>query len=128
MLAILRSLMDAARLHCPNCRSRWPRTRWISLGPRCESCGIRVDRGESDYFLGSYTINLFVALVAAAAIAVAAVWLPGRGLLIYGLVLPILTALTIGFYPVSRLLWLAVDLVLRPARPSDFAEPSTESR
>jgi len=87
-----------------------------------------LDRGENDYFLGSYTINLFVALVAAAAIAVAAVLLPGHGLLIYGLVLPVLTLLTIAFYPLSRLLWLAVDLALRPARPSDFAEIAETKR
>lgn len=97
------------------------------LDPRCASCRLRIDRGESDYFLGSYTLNLFFALIAAAAIAVAAVLLPGRGALIYLLVLPVLTAITIWLHPVSRLAWLALDLLLRPARPGDFTEDAAEA-
>jgi hypothetical protein len=26
----------------------------------------------------------------------------------------------IAFYPVSKLLWLAIDLTIRPAQPEDF--------
>jgi len=122
-LGVVRTLNRAVWLRCPLCGAPWRRTRWVTLSPRCESCGLRVDRGESDYFLGSYTINLFWSLMAAVGIAVAAALLPGWSLLIYGLVLPVLTALTIWLYPVSRLMWLAVDLLLRPMRPGDF-EPN----
>jgi hypothetical protein len=79
------------------------------------------------YFLGSYTINLFAGLIAAVGLAVAAGLWPRHSLLIYVLVLPILTAVAIWLYPVSRLAWLAVDLVLRPARPADFTGNATES-
>lgn len=96
----------------------------MRLEPQCSVCGIAIDRGERDYFLGAYAINLMWALTLAIGLAISAVLLPMPQLLLYALGLPLLAVLVIGAYPISRLLWLAVDLQFRPAGPKDFvAEP-----
>ena len=42
----------------------------------------------------------------------------------YGAPLAMILA-PIAFYPLSRLVWLAFDLALRPAVPNDLAPPSS---
>jgi uncharacterized protein (DUF983 family) len=121
---LLHSMWRAAGLRCPRCGKDWQRQRVILLSPRCVSCGLAIDRGESDYFLGSYTVNLVWSLMAAVSIAVAALAFPRSRLLVYGLGLLVLVALAIVLHPMSRLMWLAIDLQLRPATPRDLgSEP-----
>jgi Protein of unknown function (DUF983) len=88
---------------------------------RCPGCRLRLDRGESDYFLGAYTINLVAALALAVGIALLALghseWPPP---LLYGASIGAIVLFTLWFYPFSRLLWLAFDLTFRGTRASDF--------
>jgi len=112
----------AAGLRCPRCGAGWPRARLIRLAPRCGSCGLAIDRGERDYFLGSYTVNLVWSLMAAVGIAVASLAFPRSRSLVYGVGLTVLVAGAIVLHPLSRLMWLAMDLQLRPATPGDFGK------
>ena len=115
------SLVRAAALRCPNCGAGGLRSGWIGTVARCPNCRLRLDRGETDYFLGAYTLNLLGALVLAVGLAVLAVVRPTwpRPLL-YGAGLAAIVLFAFWFYPFSRLLWLAFDLSFRPARPADF--------
>lgn len=89
----------------------------MRMRPRCPSCGLELDRGESDYFYGAYLLNF----VAAEVVAVLA--------FVVGLVLTlptppwnVLTGITVALaviapvllYPTTKALWLAVDLLFRP--------------
>ena len=90
----------------------------------CPACGMRLDRGERDFFIGAYTINLIVAemLVFFGGIAVLRLtWpdVPWDGLM-YGLGALMVIA-PIVLYPFARQVWLATDLILRPSEPDDFA-------
>ena len=114
------ALWRAVRLRCPHCGTPWPRARVVTMAGRCPACRLRLDRGESDYFLGSYTVNLLWALIAAAGLAVASVMLPVPPLLIYALGIPLVAALAALLHPLSRLVWLAADLQFRPATSRDF--------
>ena len=114
----------ALRLRCPNCGKGRMFTRWVHMMPHCEVCRFRYDRGEHDYFIGAYTINVIAAeliVVIAFVIAMLATWpdVPWNtikwGLLGVVIPFPILT------YPFSKALWVAIDLIYRPADPSDFA-------
>lgn len=86
-------------------------------------CGIRLDRGEHDYFIGAYMVNLIaseILLAVGLLIVLLATWpTPPWDAIQYGgvalmIVMPLLT------YPFAELLWLAVDLVFRPLSPAEL--------
>lgn len=119
----------AARLHCPNCGGGGVFLRFGELRPDCPTCGLQLDRGESDYFLGAYLFNLVaVELLFAAMLATVVVltwpdppwdlvqW-GGAALMIVG---------AVGCYPFAKTLWLAFDLALRPVERSELPGPLDE--
>jgi uncharacterized protein (DUF983 family) len=119
----LRLFLRALGLCCPHCGARWNRAGVIDLAPRCDGCGFRLDRGETDAFLGSYVLSLFGALVLAAGLALASATVL-RGLprvALYAIALLAITAFALWFHPFGRLLWVATDLQFRPVRAQDFA-------
>jgi len=92
----------------------------------CPSCRLRFDRGEDDYFLGGFTVNFVGAELTIAGIGLAAIWsswpdVPWNAIK-YGLLLT-MTVVPIVSYPVAKMLWLAIDLGIRPAGPEDFLDP-----
>jgi uncharacterized protein (DUF983 family) len=122
-MSVLGPFIRAARLRCPNCGGGGLRSGWIGIVTRCPSCGLRTDRGESDYFLGAYTINLLVALVLAAGLAILAAVRPSWPRVpLYAAGIAAIVFVVIAFYPFSKLLWLAFDLAFRRPRASDFDE------
>jgi uncharacterized protein (DUF983 family) len=100
---------------------------WFTVNERCSACGLRFERGrdeEHDYWLGAYTLNFIVTEVVfgiGLLVVLLLTWPdpPWRLLLWGGGVLMIVTPIV--FYPVSKALWLAIDLVARPPQPEDFA-------
>jgi hypothetical protein len=93
---------------------------------RCPRCGFKFER-EEGFFLGAYTVNLAIAegLLLVLAIVPLIVLLSANPdmsvwpILVIGLVAAVLAPLV--FYPSSRTIWSAIDLVLRPL---DRTEPS----
>lgn len=115
--------------HCPRCGGGGLFEGWFKMVDRCPRCGHRFER-EEGFFLGAYVINLaiaqflvlllavvpFIALLARDPKTGIAPFLAG-GLL--GAVLG-----PVAFYPFSKTVWTAFDLILRPAEssePSDVA-------
>lgn len=105
-------------LRCPNCGARGVTISWFKLKTRCGKCGIRLERGESsDYFLGGMMFNIALAELlfgVVLLVVVVAMWpnVPWEGME-YSLVVAMVIA-PIALYPASRLMWLALDLLLRP--------------
>ena len=97
--------------------------------PVCPSCGLKLDRGEKDFFIGAYTINLIVAelIVFFGGIGTMLVtWpdVPWRALTWVMMALMVISPIVL--YPFSRQLWLATDLIFRPAEPQDFVSPGLD--
>jgi uncharacterized protein (DUF983 family) len=116
----------ALGLRCPHCGGRPVTVRWFGLVPACARCGLRLERGEPDYFLGAIVFNMAFAegLFAAGLLAVLlATWPepPWDAIYYGGIAAMVLTP--IALYPVSKLCWLAFDLLFRPPRPEDFEPP-----
>jgi uncharacterized protein (DUF983 family) len=114
----------ALRWRCPNCGGRPVRASWLRRLPGCPVCGLRLDRGEHDYFIGAYLLNLVAAeliLGVGLLLVLLATWPapPWEGIQYGGmalmLVMPFVT------YPFTELLWLAFDLAFRPLTPSELA-------
>jgi uncharacterized protein (DUF983 family) len=118
-----RILARAALRRCPNCGSDTIFRGYLHQLDSCPGCRLLLDRGEGDFFIGAYTINLIVAelLVFFGGMAVL-VWrwpdVPWQGLM-WGLAV-LMVAAPIALYPFCRQLWLGCDLIFRPAESSDF--------
>jgi uncharacterized protein (DUF983 family) len=114
---LVKYLGRAVLLRCPNCGERGIFVSWFRQKDICPRCGILFNRGEQGYVVGAYMFNIIVAELIFAALFVGillATWpTPPWGLLTYGgatlmILLPLL------FYPFSRTLFLAFDLIFRP--------------
>jgi uncharacterized protein (DUF983 family) len=120
-------ILRALRLRCPFCGRKKMFYMWVKSFERCANCGLLFDRGEPDYYIGAYTINLIVAeliVVAAMLVVIFATWpeVPWEvmpwGLAVLAILGPLVT------YPFSKSLWLGLDLLFRPAEPKDFLSSS----
>jgi uncharacterized protein (DUF983 family) len=109
---------------CPNCGSPGIFAGYTTLKERCPKCGLRLHRGENDYFIGAYLLNL-VAVEILFAFVLAVVFIstypdtPWALLQWGGLVLIMVGAVLC--YPLSKALWLAADLIFRPMSPEELA-------
>jgi uncharacterized protein (DUF983 family) len=118
-----RILWRGARLRCPNCGGGGIFDSWSKLTKRCPQCGLVLDRGESDYFLGAYLVNLVaVELVVTAVLVTVGLAtqpnVPWTALTWGGVALAVVAA--IGCYPVTKSLWLAFDVILRPVTEEEL--------
>ena len=116
----------ALTLRCPHCGARGILASWFKLAPTCPRCHLQSERGESDYFLGGMMFNIVLAeaaLVVLIIITLAVTWprVPWS-LLQFGAPAAMVVA-PVVFYPFSRLIWLAFDLMLRPVVPNDLSPP-----
>jgi uncharacterized protein (DUF983 family) len=114
---------------CAVCGSGGLYDGWFRMKERCPGCGYLFER-EEGFFLGAYVVNLAITegLLIAFAIVPAIVLFAAdphrsvRPLIISGLVAAVLGPL--AFYPFSKTLWTAVELIFRP---KEAAEPTDEN-
>jgi uncharacterized protein (DUF983 family) len=130
--AVKTKLLARALLRrCPDCGGRDVFSSYMSQRPTCPDCYLRLDRGEPDFFIGAYTINLIVAeliVFFGGAAVLIATWPTGPWTaLTYGLA-GLMVLGPVVLYPFSRQLWLACDLIFRPAEATDFAGPEAAAR
>ena len=120
--SLFRNVGRALRRRCPACGGRNVWNGWLRAKERCPRCGIRFDRGEHDYFLGAYMLNLVVAELGFAALFVTvlvATWpTPPWTTLTIGSVI-LVAALPLITFPYTRGIWLGIDLLFRPERRGD---------
>ncbi len=127
---VARDFTRAFLLRCPNCGGRGVLRSWFKLRRSCQKCGIQLDRGEADdYFLGGMFFNIVLAEVIFALvllIVVIVMWprVPWAGIE-YGLIVAMILA-PIVLYPVSRLMWLALDVLLRPPDAAEMEWHATQ--
>jgi uncharacterized protein (DUF983 family) len=120
-------VVRAFRLSCPNCGKSGQLKSWLRVKPHCEHCGLKFDRGEHDYFIGAYTINLIVAeliVVITFVIGMLITWPDVPWDTIMWALVPLAVLAPVITLPYARSLWLALDLVFRPAEPADFISPT----
>lgn len=103
---------------CPNCGGKPLFRTWFRTVGTCPRCGLDLERGESGYAVGAYMFNIIAAEMAFAAIFLAVLFAkwpdPPWELLMYGGAV-LMVLLPLLFYPFSKTLFLAFDLLFRPA-------------
>lgn len=123
-MRFLLSLGRAFRLRCPNCgEARLFRT-WFRMVDRCPQCGLRTGRGEQGYVVGAYMFNIIAAELIWAGLLGLALWrtwpAPPWELLTWGGG-ALMIALPFVCYPFSKTVFLAFDLLFRPATETERA-------
>ena len=124
-----RMLWRGMRRRCPRCGTGKLFSRWFRMVERCPGCGYRFQR-EEGFQLGGYVINFgltegLVCLVVAGYILAAAanpevsIWPVVVGGILAAVVTPIV------FFPFSRTIWAAFDLILTPLTLIEQAEAET---
>jgi uncharacterized protein (DUF983 family) len=121
-----RMLRRGLTKRCPICGSGHLFDGWFRMKERCPGCDFRFER-EEGFFLGAYTINLAIAEGLLLVLAIVPLILllnanPDMSvwpIAVVGLLAAVLAPIV--FYPFSRTIWSAIDLVLRPL---DKVEPS----
>jgi uncharacterized protein (DUF983 family) len=123
-------LARALTLRCPNCGSRGLLVSWFRMRERCPTCGIRIEREGHDYLAGSVMFNLVIAELLFAFVLVAylvIVW-PRVNWDALEIIAPLAMAVApFALFPFSKLVWLAVDLALRPAHASELEDRAARS-
>lgn len=127
----LRLLGRALRLRCPSCGKARLNATWFRVHRGCPNCGLRTERGEHGYLVGTYMFNLVASeLVFAAALVgtLVATW-PDPPWDLLQVAAPLfMIALPVLFYPFSRNVFLAFDLIFRPERPEDYPNAAPAGR
>jgi len=123
------ALARAFRRRCPWCGGRDVFTSWFELRPACPSCAYRFAR-EEGYWVGAMVVIMGLIEVVFGLLMVAVIGLtypdvPWTPLLAVGLVLMVVVPI-LG-YPLAKLLWIAIDLLVHHRageRPDGaFSEP-----
>lgn len=110
-------------LSCPRCGRRGIFRTWFRLKPECPTCGLALERGESeDHWFGAVAVNLVAAEllgIGGIIVWIITTWpnVPWTAVQYAGPF--IMIALPILFYPFSRALWLAWDVYFRPGVAGD---------
>jgi uncharacterized protein (DUF983 family) len=118
----LRLFGRAFTLRCPNCGKGPVLHHPLKLRVKCGTCGMRMQRGEHDSFLGAIFVLFtlvglanYALLLLTAAVTETTPW----DLLQWGL--PVVTLVLLCLlYPFAKLGWLAFDLMLRPMTPAEL--------
>lgn len=110
---------QALRLRCPNCGTRWLFVHWLKPRPACPECGQSLERLEEGqgHYLGAMVLNFAVTeslLALLVLVVIVVTWpAPPWDPIIYGGI-ALAAIAPLAFYPVAKLLWLAVDLYIQP--------------
>jgi hypothetical protein len=88
---------------------------------RCPRCGLRFQRIEGHWSgdLGINTIVSFGALFVTLIVGFAVTYPDVPGLLLFVLAVSVALVMPLVFYPFSKTLWLAIDLMMRPLEPGE---------
>lgn len=120
----VRMFARALAMRCPRCGGRGLFVSWFKLHDRCASCGLPLERGEAhDYWIGGMMFNIvlseFLAVVLVGG-TIIGTWpdVPWKTVRIGAIVL--MLAAPFLLYPMSRLMWLAFDLLFRPKHESHY--------
>jgi uncharacterized protein (DUF983 family) len=122
----LRLFGRALRLRCPHCGRGKLFSSWLRMRSHCPVCGLHLERGDEGYQVGSYMFNIVGAELVFAAVFIGIVLLtwpsPPWALLEFGGIALMIIAPFVLF-PFSKTLFLAFDLVFRPAAPEELTDP-----
>ena len=124
-LSTRRMLARGLLRRCPLCGGGGLFRRWFTIVERCPRCAFRFERIEGHWLgaLGMNTIVSFAAVMVAVVAAFALTYESGSTTLAVAVIVGVAVVVPLAFYPVSKTLWSAIDLAMRPLEPDDDVDP-----
>jgi uncharacterized protein (DUF983 family) len=114
----------ALLLRCPRCGGRGLFLSWFKLNDRCAQCALPLERGEAqDYWIGGMMFNIVLSELLAVLVvgtAILATWPNVPWTLVWFGAIALMLASPFLLFPISRLVWLAFDLLFRPQHESHY--------
>jgi small-conductance mechanosensitive channel len=88
---------------------------------RCPRCGLRFERIDGHWSgdLGINTIVSFGALFVTLIVGFALTYPDGPGIPLFLWAVSVAVIVPVLFFPFSKTIWLAIDLVMRPLEPDE---------
>ena len=124
-LTTRRLLLRGITKRCPVCGEYRLFRRWFTIVEHCPRCGFRLERVEGQW-LGALGINTTVSFGVVLLSVIAAFVITYNhasvGIAV-GVVVAVAVAVPLLFFPVSKTLWCAIDLAMRPLEPDDDVDP-----
>ena len=124
-LTLPRLLARGAARRCPVCGSGRLFRRWFTIVDNCPRCGFRLERIEG-HWIGALGINVVVsfgAVLVAVVVAFVATYPDGSAGAAVAVIVAVAVVVPLAFYPVSKTVWCAIDLAMRPLEPDDEVDP-----
>jgi uncharacterized protein (DUF983 family) len=108
--------------HCPVCGSGHLFTRYFSMKPRCPGCNLRFARIEGSWTgdLGINTIVTFGLMLLAFIGGTLIMWNRLNVAVLASIVAAIAVFVPILFFPFTKTIWLAIDVILRPIEADEL--------
>lgn len=109
-------LFRGATMACPACGKRRLFRRWFIMSDDCPRCGLHFERIEG-HWIGAIGINTIVSFAVLGVVVIVGLLLTYPDGSTLRLILIAASAGLIGptvFYPMSKTLWTAIDIVMRP--------------
>jgi hypothetical protein len=88
---------------------------------RCPRCGLRFERIDGHWSgdLGINTIVSFGALFVTLIVGFAVTWPDVPGIPLFLCAVSVAAIVPVVFFPFSKTIWLAIDLMMRPLEPDE---------
>jgi uncharacterized protein (DUF983 family) len=119
----LRLLRRGLLLRCPHCGHGAVLSRTGGVRERCSGCNLRFERGPRNYFSGAMFFGVLLgefAFVITFLVVLVNTW-PNVPWKFIQYAFPIGTALLVPLLmPFSKVVWLAVDVLVRPVQPYEL--------
>ena len=113
----------ALRRRCPVCGGGHLFRHWFRMEERCPRCHVRLERVEGSWSgsVGLNTVVSFACLFLALLIGFLATWPDVSATTLALVAAPVAILVPILFFPLSKTLWLATELAMRPLAPDETA-------
>jgi uncharacterized protein (DUF983 family) len=110
---------------CPLCSSTDCFETFFRIRPRCPRCNLALERVEGHWIgaLGMNTVVSFGALLLTLVGGLALTWPEPQAVPLLIACVTVAVVVSILFFPISRTLWSAIDLAMRPLEPRDQVDP-----
>ena len=98
---------------------------FFRMRPRCPRCNLSLERIEGHWIgaLGMNTVVSFGALLITLVIGLVLTWPEPEPIPLLVACVAVAIVVPVLFFPVSKMLWSAIDLAMRPLEPRDQIDP-----